>query len=81
MFHFLRSYDDPGINHGFFTVFVKDFGPFLEQRFSRTGGGSNVSRQGENYYDQQDQSESSTGPVAPTGAIRPRWNRPDQEQD
>jgi len=45
-------------------------------RSSRQDSGLKVSRQGENYNDQEDQSKASTRPVSPTGTIRPRRECP-----
>jgi len=40
-----------------------------------------MSCQSEDYYDQQDQSEPSAGIVTPTGTVRPRRQRADQQKD
>jgi hypothetical protein len=33
MFDFLRSYDDGGVDHRFFALFLEDFRSFLDQAF------------------------------------------------
>jgi hypothetical protein len=54
---------------------------FIAQMAVRSRRGHlEVSRQGENYNDQENQSEASTGRVPPTGTIRPSWERPDQKE-